>query len=224
VTVPYLDDIEITYVDDSGIGTTFSVNLGATFAAGVVAGVDPGGVAGFASQPGGSNVYVGVSGKVVQAASGGSYSDTTGGTTTGTYPIAIAPYGSNFYLASAAAISGETLWRVVGGSPTAITPNDGSNDGLVIGPGALCISPTDNQCIFAICNFGGTLKLARSTNGGASWSITTGLASGASWVRAKNNNQVYIANGNSILYSEDGGATLITKAAPGTSLLGIEVR
>lgn len=213
---------------DSKVFTCRSTNNGASFAEKVEAGETPGvSSAGFDTVKVGSTVLAGTDEKVTQASSGGAYSDATGGDTTGSYARAIWAYatsGVNFLMASAAAVSSETLWRVVGGSKSAITPNDGSNDGIVVGPFGLCMPVGSSTVIFMLGNFGGTIKLARSTNLGTSWSITTGVAAGALAVRAKNANQVYIANGNSILYSEDGGATLLTKGAPGTSLLGIEVK
>ena len=217
----------VTVVSGSGARTVYSDDNGATFDASVFVGDTPGGDGGFSARISADTVLAAADEKVTIADAGGAYGDATGGGTPGSYPLCIWSYGetgANFLLASAAAVSGETLWKVESGVATAITPNDGSNDGLAVSPGCVCTAPENDGVIFAVLLFGSTRKLARSTNGGTSWSFTTGLSSAANWVRAENANQVYIADGQTLWYSENSGATLVGKVAPGASLLFVEVR
>jgi hypothetical protein len=211
--VPFVIDFEI---DGGGISidpaVRYSSNNGATFADPVTVSASSVSDAGFDIDRGGSLVFAGVIGKVRVSTSDTTFGDATGGDTSGSYARAIlASGGADFYMASATAISGETLWTVEGGVKNAITPNDGSNDGLVVGGNGLAAG---DDSLFMLGTFGGSVKLARSTNGGTAWDFTTGLDAAAKAVRAKNADQVYVANNGSIAYSEDGGETFIQKVAP----------
>lgn len=206
---------------DSAV-TRYSTDRGATFATAVEVGtavVD----GGSSTLRTGDTIFAAANEEIATADAGGAY--TGDETTTGTHAACIWGYGkgSNRYLyAPAAAIGGETLFKV-DGSALAISPSDGSNKGIAISANCICTAPENDGVIFFLGSFGGVTKLARSTNGGSSWNITTGM-SGATYVRAKNANQVYIAADGNVLYSEDGGVTFVAKDAPGGSLLWIEVR
>lgn len=110
-----------------------------------------------------------------------------------------------------------------------ITPNDGLNDGLVVSPNCLDIWITSDNAIVGLFDFGGTVKLARSTNGGSTWSfVTTNITSGSTYLRVRQSDtqrkQVYSIQADKTLYSSDGGATVQVKSSPSASLLGIEVK
>lgn len=209
-----------TGISGSGLSTRYSTDSGASFAAVVAVGDDPSGDGGMSANLAGSQVIAAQDGKARVASAGGAFSD--GATTTGSYPISLWGYGASGYLmASAAGVGGETLWN--GGS--AITPNDGSNDGIALGNDAVC-TPIEGSLanIFMAGQFGGSKKLARSVNAGAAWAFTTLGSSTNGYVRAKNANQVYLANGSSIAYSENGGANFTNKPSPVASTAFVEVR
>jgi hypothetical protein len=204
--------------------TAYSTNRGAAFVDAVIVGdvLTDGGSSALRT----GDVMLASADAIVRVAgAGGEYDDQDGGETAGSYPLCIWAYGKGtqaYFYASAAAVGGETLWKVDGGK-TPVTPNDGSHDGLPVSANCICTAPENDNVIFALMNFGGTVKLARSTDGGSTWAFTTGMTN-ANYVRAKNSQQVYIAAGANVLYSEDGGVTFVAKDAPGGSLLWIEVR
>jgi hypothetical protein len=161
--------------------------------------------------------------------SGGSYAPVTGGTTTGTYPVAARipwkkigkPSLSNnsaspdFYKASAAAISTESLWKVIAGTPTAITP-------AVAGTKA--VAPTSNSIgtyasnrICFIGDVSGTRHIFSSKNSGTAW-VHTAVPDEVS-VRAQRfspSGLIWIAATTTDLqYSEDGGVTWESRTASG---------
>lgn len=193
-----------------------SEDYGATFDEPIIAG-DPTDDA--AAMTFGSGIYAATADKVRGATIGGAFSDVPGGGTTGTYALALWPYGAGILMAPAAAISSETLF-IVDGAATSITPNDGSNDGVVVGNNGLTTSP--NALLF-VGNFGGSVKLARSDDAGSSWDFSA-LNAGAKAVRAKNDEQIYIADGDTLRYSEDAATTLVTRASPASGLILLEVR
>lgn len=215
----------------SAYNTRRSTDNGATFASAVSIGTSPASDAGFDTQRIGALVFAGADGKVRQATDGGTYSDTTNGATTGSYPRLIRSYGqagTNLIIGSASSVSGETLWRVSGGS-TAITPNDGVNDGLVVSANCLDMWITSNTNIVGIFNFGGVFKLGYSSDAGNSWTfVTSGITADSIYLRVKQDDtqrkQVYTIQASQTVYSSDGGATLQLKSSPSASLLGIEVK
>lgn len=226
--IPVLDDISVTIDAGGNAITRYSTDNGATFASAVAAGDAAAAAAGFHARMGSDTVLAAIDEKVREATAGGSYSDATGGGTTGSYARCIFDYtfGSvtaKFLIAPAAAVGGETLFKVEAGVATAITPNDGVNDGVAVSTNCLCVAPDDPDTLFALMNFGGTVKLARSANAGASWAFTTVNAASV-YVCCRNAQQVYVCGGSSIQYSEDGGANFVTKVSPGASLTLIEVR
>jgi hypothetical protein len=155
------------------------------------------------------------------AAFGGAYSPVTGGGTTGTYPIAArVPWfrigGSktnngtspDFYKASAAAVSGETLWKVIAGTATAITPAVMGTD--AIGVGSNCIGTYGAKRICFIGDVGGTVYVFSSRNAGSTW-VNTQIDNAVS-VRAQRFSPsgliwILAAGADGIYYSDDGGVS-----------------
>jgi len=159
---------------------------------------------------------------------GNSYSDESNGTIeAGQFGKAIRHFGRsdrNYLVAPDGGTIG--LFKAIESvGQTDITPNDGSSDGFVVSQGGLAITNVDEDYIWMLASFGGSIKLAYSTDLGATWNFTTDPGASANWVDAnpRNTFQVYIANGNNILYSQDGGATFVTKTAPFPGLKGIAV-
>jgi hypothetical protein len=214
-----------------GINVIRSTDNGATFSAPVLAGVNTPASHGFDTQRVGDLIFVGVDTKTVQATNGGVFSDTTNGGTAGTYPKLLRSYGQSgtkLILGSAMAIASDTLWKIDAGI-TAITPNDGVNDGLCVSPNCVDMWITSDSNIIGLFSFGGVVKLAYSNNGGLAWSfVTTNITSGSTYLRVRQGDtlrkQVYSIQAGKVLYSSDGGATMQVKTAPSGSLLGIEVK
>lgn len=221
----------VTIFDSTGMDVLRSTDHGASFASPVDAGTPPSGLGGIDTQRIGNLVFVGTNAKIRQATDGGAFSDTTGGATTGTYARLIRTYGTSgtkLVFGTNAPISGDTLWKIDGGV-TAITPNDGSHNGLVVSNNCLDMWVTSDSQIIGVFNFGGTYKLARSSNGGTSWSfVTTNINSGSRYLRVRQSDtlrkQVYLLNADDCLYSNDGGVTTQIKEAPSALLTGIEVK
>lgn len=212
----------------SNILTRYSTNNGSTFASNVIAGGSPSAVAtGVGTQRVGPSIYVGASGNVIRKASaGGSYADDADAGSFSGYAVAILGYGedSNEYLFATDAFQ---LFDVSGGSATDITPNDGANDALPQGPYALSMAKNSDTHIWYVAKFGSVHKLAYTADGGSNWSFTSGLTTNAKMVKVRpgdpDRKQVYIPDNASILYSPDGGATLVSKTAPSTSIDKVEV-
>jgi hypothetical protein len=159
---------------------------------------------------------------------GNSYGDESNGTIeAGQYGKAIRHFGRsnrNYLVAPDGGTIG--LFKAIEGvGQTDITPNDGSSDGFVVSQGGLAITNVDEDYIWFLGSFGGSIKLGRSTDLGATWNFATDPGASANWVdvNPRNNFQVYIANGSNILYSQDGGATFVTKTAPFSGLKGIAI-
>lgn len=215
----------------STYNTVYSTDNGATFGAPVAIGDSPSAIGGIDTQRIGNLVFVGDDEKIRQATNGGAYSDTTNGGTTGTYAQMIRTYGqtgTKLIFGTASAISGDTLWRLDGGA-TAITPNDGVNDGLVVSANCLDMWITSDNDIVGVFNFGGTYRLGKSSDAGNSWSfVTTNITSDSKYIRVRQSDtlrkQVYSIRADATIYSNDGGATTQLKSTPSPSLIGIEVK
>jgi hypothetical protein len=163
---------------------------------------------------------------------GGAFSPVTGGGTTGTYPLACRipwfkigqPSQTNnstspdFYLASAVAISTESLWKVIGGVQTAVTPSVTGTK--AVGVSSNCIGTYGANRICFIGNVSGTIYIFRSTNSGTSWTNTA--VSGATSVRAQRfspSGLIWIAGTSTNLrYSSNGGSTWQNRTASGGAL------
>jgi photosystem II stability/assembly factor-like uncharacterized protein len=88
---------------------------------------------------------------------------------------------------------------------------------------------TNDTQIVGVFNFGGTLKLGRSADGGNTWAfVASNITADTDYIRVRQSDQqrkqVYSKQSQACLYSNDGGATVLVKTAPGASLLGIEVK
>ena len=115
------------------------------------------------------------------------------------------------------------LYKVVNNVITDITPNDGANDGFAVGPGALAMTSIDDDFVWFLGNFGGSVKLAYSTDLGTSWNFNGDPTSNATWVTAnpRSSTMIYISDGSTILQSLDGGATLTSHTSPIANLTGV---
>lgn len=216
----------------SGATTRYTNDNGSTFGSGQVIGTAASGIAGMDAVLVGTRFYASQDGKVRQADSGGAYSDATGGTTTGTYPLCIVAYGTSsdkYILASVASVSGESVWRVVSGTPTAITPNDGTNDGIAVSPNCIAMADGIETHIVGIFSFGGTRKIAYSTDTGATWAFNTQVSNSANYIRMIRIGTLYyiaICDGSTLwwgTWSGSGTLALYSKTAP-QSLGGFEFR
>jgi hypothetical protein len=163
---------------------------------------------------------------------GGAYSPVTGGGTTGTVPLAARiPWykigkksltnnstSPDFYLASAAAISTESLWKVIVGTKTAITPSVTGTKAL--GVSSNCIGTYGATRICFVGDVSGTIYIFTSTNSGTSWANVA--VSGANSVRAQRfspSGLIWIvATATNIRYSNDGGVTWSNRTASGGGL------
>jgi hypothetical protein len=157
----------------------------------------------------------------------------TGSTSTGTYAKSMWAYGKNteadmVFATAAADTSTETMYRIETDIPTAITPNDGSFDGIVTSRNAIAMSRVSDDDIWTLQTFNTTVKLAYTDDRGDTWTIDDiGLTSGAKYIRVKNTNteQVYIMDTAILKYSEDGGDNFKTdRVAPTVFGIGFEVR
>ena len=215
-------DVLYAYDPDSA-DSYYSVDGGVNMAVAVSAGATPGNTAGCGAYN--TVVYVGIDAQCAEATAGGAYANDE--PFAGTYPLAIEVYSAlAYYAGAAAAIAGETVFKVINGAGSAITPHDGGNDGLVVGTRSIATTPNNTSLIAGVFNFGGTVKAAYSSDAGANWAMaTTAVAAGALAVAFNGTLQVYISNdSNAILYSIDGGDNFVSKLVPGTSIVNVKVR
>ncbi len=185
------------------------------------------GLTGIDVQEAGGLVAVGSKDQMRQALDEGAYGLVTNGVTTGSSAYSIRYHGVNqsrFVFGSAASVSGESMWRNRVSGQEAITPNDGAADGLVVSKNAIDVAPTDETRIYTLMDFGGTVKLAYSTDDGDTWNFQTGVTNSANYIRAKQTQLLYITDGTVVKVSTDGGQTLLTRTSPSSSLVGIEVK
>jgi len=216
----------------SAYHSRYTSNHGASWADGMSISPAPSANGGFDTQVVGNVVLASASAKIQQANSGGAYSDSSGSTTTGTYARCIVAYGTSgtqFIMATPVSVSGESVWKVAGGSPTAITPNDGVSDGLAVSPNCIAMADGIETHITAILSFGGTRKLAYSVNGGATWSFNTQVSNNTHYIRMIRIGTLYyvaVCDGGTLwwgVWDGVGSLTLYAKSAP-QSLKGFEFR
>jgi len=217
------------YVIGDQVKTMFSTNNGVSFHADSprYAGATNAGNTGVDTQGAGGLIFAGVEDQIQNALDEGAYSAVTNGVVTGSSALCIRYHGINqsrFIFGSAAAVGGESLWRVRTSGQEAITPNDGSNDGIVVSVNSIDVAPQDHSRIFVLADFGGTPKLAISIDDGDNWTFQTGVTASANYIRAKQTGLLYIADGANIKVSLDVGTTLLTRTSPSAALLGIEVK
>jgi hypothetical protein len=149
------------------------------------------------------------------------------GDTAGQYAKALRKFGrgnnDDYLLAPDGGSVG--LYKIISNVRTDITPNDGANDGFVIGPGSLAMSNVDNDWIWMLGDFGGSKKLAYSDDIGATWNFNSDPSANATWidVNPRSTTQVYITDGGNILYGEDGGVNFTTLIGPAANLKGIAI-
>lgn len=213
-------------------------------------GTPPATPAGVDTQKLGTVSLVGVAGQVQRATTnGGSYSAYGSALPAGARPTAlfIPRYkfaGTNngagistpdYLIASDASATGESVWKVTasGVTFTAITPNDGSADGLAIGPNCIHIPwhSTAYQDILLLLRFGSDVKLARSVNGGSTYDFSDALHGQAAYVTTRRSDtqrkQLFIANGGNVAYCANYRASpmvIVDRGGPGGGeLLGVEV-
>ncbi|KKL88128.1 hypothetical protein LCGC14_1927790, partial [marine sediment metagenome] len=220
--------VQLFEVTTDTSATRYSEDDGASFAAQDAAGsVAAAGGAFAVNGAVSTKIMVAIDAKIREQTGGGAFSDTTDGGSAGTYAKAIVTVGAGsatFIAGSAIAFSGMTLWHGDGTGQTDLTPNDGVDNGIVVGPHAIAVAPQDVTAIFALCDFGGTTKLAYSSDGGATWAFNTTVTNNATAIVALNANILFITDGNVIYYSNDGGATLTAKSSPSSALLGIVIK
>jgi hypothetical protein len=140
--------------------------------------------------------------------------DADQGSTTSQFAKALLKFGidDDYLLAPDGGSVG--LYKIISNVRTDITPNDGASDGVVVGVGGLAVSSTDTNNAWFLGDFGGTKKLAYTTNlqGATTWDYTTGFSTSANWVSV--NPPIY--------RSLDGGATVTAHNSPIGTLTGVE--
>lgn len=129
-----------------------------------------------------------------------------------------------FILASSTSdSSGDSMWEVTasGATLTNITPNDGTDDGLAVGPRCIAMPWRSGYRLAAVLDFDGTRKLIVKTNVGAGSTTCTvrdSLTSDANAVTYRKGdttlNELYGTDGTEAWYSADHGATIVSKATP----------
>ena len=228
----------------------YSANHGSTFGDALTTDTPPVTPGGFDAQKLGSVSLAGVSGKVMRATTaGGAYADYGDPLPAGARPTAIfiprykfsgLSNGSgvsavDYLLGSLPFASSEALWKVTdsGVTFTAITPNDGSNDGHAVGPNCIHIPwhSSAYQDILALFKFGSDVKLARSVNGGSTFAFSDALNGEAAYVTTRRSDmgrkQVFIANGPNVAYCANYRASpmvLVDRIGPvEADLVGVEV-
>lgn len=184
----------------------------------------------------GKVAFAGVDGTLEKASSfGGVFSPATGGGTSGTYPVAVRipwfkigkPSKTNntttpdYYKASATAVSGETLWKVIAGVPTAITPDVTGTEAL--GVGVNCIGTYGANRICFVGQVGADRYVFSSKNSGATW--TTNQIDGAEAVRAQRFSPsgliwLLCAGADGLYYSNNGGTSWSARTVPDGALFG----
>jgi hypothetical protein len=156
---------------------------------------------------------------------GGAYSDEADGGTSGTYPIAARiPWwrlGSSsktnnssspdYVLASAAAISTESLWKIALGVKTAITPSVSGTK--AVGVSSFCIGTWMGKQIVFLGSVSGTIYAFTTKNTGTSW--THVAIAGANSVRAQRFDSTgkkwIIGTATGVKLSLDGGTTWLSR-------------
>ena len=236
----YSGSIQILSVTINGgfARTRYSTDSGDTFDSDIFVGASPltGDDAGAAAILGVTNdtIVAAQDTKIKEASAGGEYTDEADGATAGTFAMAIAPlsYGAgDYFYATAAAVAGDTLFRVVLGSKTSISPDDGGGNGIVVGPFGLAVDPRFPARLFGLFTFSGTVKLAYSHDSGITWQFNSQVSANAIAVAVKNRNawtEVYIADGSSLWFGSWDGAetstlTMLENTSPATTLLGVDV-
>jgi len=208
------------------VGTRFSTDRGEAFESAKSVGLMDLGDGSFTRRKGGA-VLAAKSENVKRAPLAGEAflfnADQGSGVGAGRFATALLKFGSgdDYLIAPDGGAVG--LYKVVNDVLTDITPNDGANNGFAVGPGALAMTSIDDDFIWFLGNFGGSVKLAYSTDLGTSWNFNGDPTSNATWVTAnpRSSKMIYISDGSNILQSLDGGATLTSHTSPISNLTGV---
>lgn len=220
-------------LNGSAAMTVYSDDGGDSFEDAVRVGISPGTEAGASALITASidKVLAASENFINEATGGGEYSEEADGDVTGTYALAIFiridEADLSYVFGTAAFLGGESLFSVEGGARIAISPEVAAVKGTLVSPNSVHLPRIDETFIAVLALFSGVLKLAMSSDGGIFWTASgSGVSGSANYIRVKNTkaNQIYIADGNTIKYSSDGGVSLVSKAAPSASLLGVEVK
>lgn len=231
------DTAQIVYSDD----------YGATFATPEQLGDAPGTFGGMDTLKIGDLTLAGYSGQVFKTTSAGSGADYGSTMPTDGQPNALVlpryVFGSTSsgntgatpeYLVASEVedSSGDTLWKVTasGATFTAITPNDGSNNGLAVSNNCLAMPWFSGSIIAYVALFGSLPYIAISVNAGTSWTFRGPLSTDAKMVTFRKGdtlmNQLFGADGGPF-YSSNRGATIVYKSYPASDveepLLGVAV-
>lgn len=177
--------------------------------------------------------YAAVDEKIVDNSADETFgTDTPGGNiTTPEEALAIRFYGLSapkYLIAPAISVSSDTLWKVEGGTATAISPNDGVADGIIINDlGGLFTFDATESIFCVLANFAGTVKFAYSTDGGSNWTFNEQISGAASYITGVKRGAfyyIYIADGTTLWWVEWDGLstiTLIARTMP-AAITGVE--
>jgi hypothetical protein len=136
------------------------------------------------------------------------------------------------YLLVSGTLAGGSLsvWKVISGTLTSITPSVNGTYGIGISP--QCAVMSDGKKILSILAFGGTRRLTVTTDTGAIWKNTATNVSGlADYITHNpadlNKKQAFFANGTSIGYVSNYQAATLTVAnipsGGSSTILGVKV-
>jgi hypothetical protein len=230
---------DISTVDQAGVA--FSSNNGAFFPTTAAAGT-PLSVGGFdASRTGGVTIAAADEQAYKATSAGGAYATLgAGGAVAGADPVTlIVPYyalGStatknypdttpDYLIGATPQVSSEGLWKVTGaGSRTAITPAAGAT---AIGPNLLAIWKGTKIAVVMLVS--GTRKLYTSLNTGTAWTFRSNMSANCNFIRGRRGDaqgmQLWVADGATLKFSKDWGATLTSKTTPNSSdvLKGVDI-
>lgn len=223
----------VTFSSGAGDATVFqSEDYGATIND-IVVGTSPGATGAFCMSRFGPVSLAAVDAALEKATVfGGAYAAVTGGGTTGTYPIAARipwfqigkPGQTNngkspdFYLASAALVSGESLWKVIAGTKTDVTPSITGTEAVCVSANGIGTYASNRICFIAAVS--GLVYVFSSKNSGTTWvhtQIDNAIAvraqrfspSGLIWI---------LAAADALYYSDDGGVTWESRTVAGGAL------
>jgi len=241
----WMNDAALGYTDNSGsvsvdinpdasASSRRSLNNGLTFAEARLAGPSPDGapLGGFDGYFLDDMVYAATDEQIRKSTNNGAYADVVPGDTSGTYAKAILFVGNDDYLVASAAFvdTTESLWIVLNGSATDITPNDGEEGGIVVSAEGLEAHSRYPGVYLALMDFGGTVKLAYTTDYGVTWAFNTQVSNDACHIAASVNNgiwRIFVADAATMwvgIWDGTGTITLTAKTTPATALLGVESR
>lgn len=139
----------------------------------------------------------------------------------GRFATALKKFGSgDDYLVALDATIG--LQKVVNNVLTDITPNDG-DPGFAVSVGSIAMTSVDDDFVYYLANFGGSVNLAYSTDLGDNWDFNNDPTSNANWVdvNPRSTGTIYIADGATVLQSVDGGVNLTSYTSPIADLKGV---